>query len=178
MRLLFLFLIFSQVVNAQKYFTRTGLTEFKASIDAFEPVEAKNNSCSVILNTNTGDIAALIPINAFKFKIALMQEHFNENYMDSDKFPKATFKGKVENFNKNNLDTKKKHQIKGILTIRNISKNIDISATFHRIDTKTIIKSNFKVKPEDFGIEIPSVVRKKIAKTINISLNYELTEKK
>ena len=70
-----------QIAISQTYFTRTGLTKFKASVEAFEPVEAKNNSTTAILKTQTGDIAAQLFINAFKFRVKLMQEHFNENYM-------------------------------------------------------------------------------------------------
>lgn len=178
MRIFILFLIISQTICAQKYYTRTGLTEFKASINAFEPVEAINNSSSIILKINTGDIAALIPINAFKFKVTLMQEHFNENYMDSYKFPKATFKGKIKNFDKENFASKEKHLVQGVLTIRGISKNINTWAKISKKNDYIIIESNFSVKPENFGIKIPSVVRKKIADKINISLNYELKEKK
>ncbi len=177
MRTLILFLVISQTICAQKHFTRTGTTEFKASIDAFEPVEAINNSSSVILKVNTSEIAVLIPIKAFKFRVALMQEHFNENYMDSDEFPKATFKGKIKDFDFSNISSKSKYHIQGTLTIRNISNNVKILADIVKKDSKLLLKSNFTVKAEDYGIKIPSIVRKKIAEKINISLNYELKEK-
>jgi len=175
MRFLFLFLLISQTIFSQKYFTRTGSTEFKASIDAFEPVEAINKSSSVILKTTTGDIAALIPVKAFHFKVALMQEHFNENYMESDQFPKAIFKGSIKNLD---LNSTKEHLIKGILTIKGVAKEIETWAKIIKSDNKITLTSNFAIKPQDFNIKIPSIVRKKIAKKINISLNYELTEKK
>lgn len=178
MRFLILFLLLSQAINAQKYFTRNGLTEFKASTNAFVPIKASNNNCSVIFKINTGDIAALIPINAFEFKIALMQEHFNENYMDSYKFPKATFEGKIKNFNIEKFTSKQNYLVNGVITIRGVSKNIEIMAEISRKDDFIVIQSNFSVKTEDFGIKVPRLVRKKIAKEINISLNYELIEKK
>ena len=90
---LILFLLISFSTFAQKYFTKTGNTQFKASVEAFEPVEATNNSTTAIININSGEIASLLFIKAFNFRVALMQEHFNENYMDSSTFPKATFKG-------------------------------------------------------------------------------------
>ena len=171
-------LIFSQSILSQKYFTRTGNTEFKASIDAFEPVEAKNKSTTVVLNTENGDIAALLLIKAFQFRVSLMQEHFNENYMDSDTYPKATFSGKITDFNISEVDYEKNYIIKGILTIRNIAKNIEAIGKLKKTDSKILISSSFIVTPEDFNIKIPSIVRKKIAKTVTINFNYELSEKK
>lgn len=170
-------LICCQSLFSQKYFTRTGTTEFKASVATFEPVEALNNSTSVLL-TNDGKIASQLFISAFKFKIALMQEHFNENFMDSDKYPKATFKGEILNFNVNNLTSTKKHFIKGILTIKGIDKEIEAKATVSKVDDIIKIASQFTVLPSDFNIKIPSIIRKKIAKEIIIYLNYELNEKK
>lgn len=171
-------LLLSQTIIAQKYFTRTGGTNFKASVEAFEAVEATNNSTSVVLKTDSGDIAALLLIKAFKFKVALMQEHFNENYMDSDKHPKATFRGKIEGFNLADINTKKEYPIKGILTVRGIKKDVETTGTFSKSGNALKLNAVFSVKPQDFDIKIPSIVRKKIAKSINITLDYELVEKK
>ena len=170
--------LLSQTINAQKYFTRTGITDFKASVDVFEPVEAKNNSTTAILKINTREIAAQLFVSAFKFKVALMQEHFNENYMDSDTYPKATFRGKIENFSLDKLTTKKNFTLKGTIEIRGIKKEINTIITVG-LDKKVIkIKGDFSVNPQDFDIKIPSIVRKKIAQRINIEINYELVEKK
>ncbi len=175
----FLILLFlSCSVVAQKYYTKTGLTEFKASVEAFEPVEAKNNSTSVVLNTQTGDIASLLFVKAFSFRVALMQEHFNENYMDSNKFPKATFRGKIEGFNFAEISDSKEYTIKGTLTVRGVKKDIETVGTFAKNGGKLTLKASFGVKPEDFDIKIPKIVSKKIAGTINVILDYELIEKK
>ena len=177
--LILCFLFVAGTVSAQKYFTKTGETDFKASVEAFEPVEAKSNSTTVILNTSSGDIAALLFIKSFHFKVALMEEHFNENYMDSDKFPKATFKGKVADFDMSALSsTAKEYNLSGTLTVRGKTKEITTTAMISKDGDKVIIQSKFSVKPQDFGIDIPSIVRNKIAKEINITLNYELVEKK
>jgi len=170
------FLVATHIICAQKYFTRTGTTNFKASVEAFEPVEAKNKSTTVILKTDTGDIAAQLFITAFKFKVALMQEHFNENYMDSDKHPKATFRGKLKGFNIDIL--KNEYPLVGTLTVRGIKKEIETTAALEMVDGSIRLTSNFSVKPQDFDIKIPNIVRKKIAESINITLNYELFEKK
>jgi hypothetical protein len=166
-------------ISAQsKYFTKTGITDFKASVEAFEPVEATNKSTTVILNTSNGDIAALLFVKAFHFEIALMEEHFNENYMDSDKFPKATFKGNIDGFDIDKLSNKVTAlNLKGILNIRGKEKAIETTANLSREDGKIMLVANFSVAPQDFDIDIPKIVRKKIAEQININLNYELVQK-
>ncbi|WP_299122025.1 YceI family protein [uncultured Tenacibaculum sp.] len=171
-------ILVSQSITAQKYFTRTGSTHFKASVEAFEPVEATNNSSTAILKTNTGDIAAQLFITAFKFKVSLMQEHFNENYMDSDQYPKATFRGKLEGFSLENLSNSKEFPLKGTITVRGKKKKVNTTAKVVLKNNKIMLNSNFFVQPQDFGIKIPSIVRKKIAEQINVSIAYELVEKK
>lgn len=176
---LILILFITSYASAQKYFTKTGETEFKASVEAFEPVEAINKSTTVILNTKNGTIAALLFVKAFHFKVALMEEHFNENYMESDKFSKATFKGKIIEFDATSLsEIKKEFTLKGTITIRGKSKDIETIVLLKRVDNCILLVSSFTVSPEDFDIEIPSIVRSKIANAIQLNLNYELVEKK
>ncbi|WP_353778126.1 YceI family protein [Winogradskyella sp. 3972H.M.0a.05] len=178
-------LIFSVVllmtisVSAQKYFTKTGITEFKASVEAFEPVEAVNKSTTAILNVENGDIAGLLFLKAFHFKVALMQEHFNENYMDSDKYPKATFKGRILDFSFDELtEDGKLLKLDGVLNLRGKDKAISTIAKLTKVGDKIQVTSTFSVEPQDFDIKIPGIVKDKIAKTINVRLNYELIEKK
>lgn len=173
--ILTLVLLWHCLTFAQKYQTRTGLTEFKASVETFEPVEAKNKSTSVLLNAATGELGAIIFIKAFRFKVALMEEHFNENYMESDQFPKATFKGNITDFELSNLDSEvKTYRVKGILTIRNQPKAITFETQL-KLNHNTIrAEGEFEVQPADFNIKIPKIVRKKIARTTKISFNYEL----
>jgi polyisoprenoid-binding protein YceI len=175
-----LFLLFFVTFStfSQTYFTRTGNTDFKASVEAFEPVEATNNSTTVILKTASGDFAAQLFVTAFKFKVALMQEHFNENYMDSNKFPKAIFRGKLIDFNFSKIAEKKEYLLTGSLTVRGVKKEISTKASVILVDGKINVLAKFTVAPQDFDIDIPNVVRKKIADKININLNYDLVEKK
>jgi len=171
-------LLMASQLNAQKYFTRTGMTQFKASEKAYEPVEANNNSTTAILNTKTGQVAAQVFIAAFQFDNALMQEHFNENYMDSHQYPKATFKGILEDFSKNKLTSDSSFDLDGTLTIKGIEKEIHTKVYLKEENNRLYITSNFSVKPEDFDIKIPSIVRDKIAQQIQISIAYEFIEKK
>ena len=170
-------LLFSQSIAAQKYFTRAGTTHFKASVDAFEPIEAINNSSSSILKVDTGDIAIQLFINAFQFKVALMQEHFNENYMESERYPKAVFRGKISGFTLEKIKKQQVFPLLGTLTIRGKKKDINTTATVFFQQNKIKLLSNFSLKPQDFNIKIPRIVRKKIANQINISINYELLQK-
>src|SRR5690242_16719248 len=80
--------------NAQKYMTRTGKVTFFSSTPV-ENIEAVNNEAAAAVDAATGDVVFQVPIQSFKFEKSLMQEHFNENYMESDKFPKAVFKGNI-----------------------------------------------------------------------------------
>ena len=171
-------LLMSLHLNAQKYFTRTGTTQFEASEKVFEPVEATNKSTTAIFNTKTGAVATQVFMAGFQFKNALMQEHFNENYMDSSKYPKATFSGNIQNFSFEELsDYQKEHKIHGVLTIRGIEKEITISCRIKKIKNGLSLKTNFNVFASDFEIKIPKVVRNKISQEINITAEYDLIEK-
>src|SRR6478672_4504093 len=97
--LLLVFLSFTAITFAQdKMITKTGKITFEASVPAFEEVKGTNTAATCVLNPKTGEIASLALMKSFRFKLALMEEHFNENYVESDTYPKATFKGKIENF--------------------------------------------------------------------------------
>ena len=105
------------------------------------------------------------------FEKALMQEHFNENYVESDKFPKATFKGSILNFDAIK-DTATKAKVKGILTIHGISKEMIIEANFTKTKDVILVDGSFIVEVDDFNIKIPAVVAKNIAKKIKVSFNF------
>lgn len=174
--LLFLFVgIFH--VSAQKYATKTGNLKFEASVDSFEEVAAENKNTSAILDSGTGDIAVLTLMKGFRFKVALMEEHFNENYVESDKFPKASFKGKIEDFDASKLSaTAKTVKISGDLTLHGKTKKITVNAKISKSDDKITVTGNFEVKAEDFDIQIPKLVSKKVADKIKVNFNLPLTK--
>jgi len=171
-------LLMSLHLNAQKYFTRTGTTQFEASEKVFEPVEATNKSTTAIFNTKTGAVATQVFMAGFQFKNSLMQEHFNENYMDSHQYPKAVFKGEVKDFSMERLTTDSSFYLDGILTIRGIEKRIQTKVFIKEGNNHLFVTANFSVHPEDFDIKIPSLVREKIAKEVQIKIKYEFIEKK
>jgi hypothetical protein len=173
--LLFIFLSIWKISAQDKMITKSGQIIFEASVPSFEEVKAKTESVSCILNTKTGEIASLALQKSFRFKIALMEEHYNENYVESDKYPKATFKGKIENFDLTKIDKSgKTYSINGILEMNGKNKQINIRATIKKAEGGLEIKSDFVVNTDDFNIEIPSVVSKKVSKKVNVSFNFLL----
>jgi hypothetical protein len=163
---------------AQKMITRSGEIKFEASMPAFEEVSAKNNTVSAILDQSNGEIAVLALIKAFKFKAPLMEEHFNENYMESSKFPKATFKGKIVNFDSSKVSSKKmEYDLEGDLTIHGVTKKVKTKIVLVLNGGKLSVASNLIVKAKDFNIAIPSLVKSKIAEDIAISIKLLLEPK-
>ena len=167
-RLAYLLIVISINTFAQgKYLTKTGTLNFEASVPSFEEVAAINNSVTAILNTSNNEFAALALVKGFRFKNALMEEHFNENYAESDEFPKAIFKGKVTD------DT-----INGELTFHGVSKPIDdIPITITNKDEYIIMTGSFMVKASDFDIKIPKIVKSKVAEDIKVSFEFQLEKK-
>ena len=102
-----------------------------------------------------------------------MQEHFNENYLESNKFPKSTFEGDIKNFDIDNLTNDfKNHIISGKLTIKGETQNINTEAQLRLINEKIELKCSFDILLSDFGIKIPRVVFKKIDEKVKINLNF------
>jgi polyisoprenoid-binding protein YceI len=161
---------------AQKYMTRTGKVTFY-SATPIEKIEAFNNEVANILNGQTGDILFSVPIKSFKFEKQTMQEHFNEDYMESDKFPKSEFKGKITNISEVNFtkDGVYKTKADGKLTIHGVTQTVSIPGTITVKGAEVTANSKFMVKAKDYEIKIPSLVADKIAKEIEITVNSVLT---
>lgn len=176
--LIFAFFITISVVGQTKYYTKSGSINFEASVSNFEPVAAKNNTVSAILKDD-GTFASLALIRGFQFKKALMQEHFNEKrFMDSETFPKAKFNGNVEGFNLSDLSSEdKEYNIKGNLSIHGVTKEITTTAKLKSVDGKIYLSSKFSVNIADYDIALKSKVSEKIAKTVNVDINFELNKK-
>tara|TARA_B110000908_G_C9987604_1_gene328292 strand:- start:77 stop:670 length:594 start_codon:yes stop_codon:yes gene_type:complete len=175
--IIFLSSIFS-IVNAQeKFITKFGEINFEASVPSFEEVKATHNSVSAIIKSN-GEFASLALIKGFRFKVALMEEHFNENYAESSTYPKATFKGKVKDFDISELSTDdKEYVISGTVNMHGVDKNIETKAFIRKVNDIIFLETQFILKPEDFNIDIPSVVSSKIAEEIHVSASFEFKGK-
>lgn len=161
-----------------KHITKTGLVNFEASVPSFEEVKASNNTTTAIIDTENGNLAALVLVKGFRFKNALMEEHFNENYAESDQYPKATFKGSISDFNVSHLNNElKPFTFNGTLNFHGESKKISEVLQISILNEYIIIKGVFKVSAADFNIKIPSVVKNKIANDIEILFDFKLKKK-
>jgi hypothetical protein len=168
-------LLLGNIGFSQKMMTRTGEIKFEASMPAFEEVAASNNTVSSILDMSTGDFVSLALVKAFKFKAPLMEEHFNENYMESSKFPKSTFKGKIANFEAKKLSAKPlDFDLEGDLTIHGVTKKIKTKINLALNNGKITAKSTFFIKPQDYSIKIPNLVKGKIADNAKVVINFVL----
>ena len=126
-----------------------------------------------VLNPKTGEIASLALMKGFRFKLALMEEHFNENYINSDTYPKATFKGKIENFDATALTaTAKEYTIKGKLELHGKTNEVTSIAKIRKIDGGIEIITNFSVNSDDYAIAIPSVVKSKVSNKVKVKAEF------
>ena len=178
MSLLLVVAVTSTSVFAQKYMTRTGKVSFFSSTSV-ENIEAFNNETASVLDSKTGDIVFQVPIKSFKFEKALMQEHFNENYMESTKYPKAEYKGKIANLGDVNFAKDGTYNVKtqGKLTIHGVTRDVSLPGTVTVKGNDVTVNSKFSVRTADYGIKIPSVVEGKIAKSIEVTVNSILSKK-
>lgn len=171
--------LFALVLRAQdKYIDRNGTLIFEASEKSMEEVKASNGSTTAIFNAETGEIAALALMRGFRFKNSLMEEHFNENYVESDKYPKATFNGVVVGPGPDGFSLQSKEvQVRGTLELHGKTKEIQTPLQMGRIGDTITLAGTFKVVPSDFDIDIPKIVRNKIAREVFVHIDFKLIKK-
>jgi len=160
----------------QLYATRSGFIGFYSKTP-LEDIKAENNQVYAIIDGGKKNIAFSLLVKGFIFQKELMQEHFNENYIESDKYPKANFTGAYTGDVPLNKDGVYKVTVKGNLNLHNVTKSVEAPATIEIKDGHLIGQSDFKLKPEDFNINIPSLVRDKIDKAISVKVNIDCTTK-
>ena len=174
----FLLLAVTIAFGQSKYMTKSGSMSFEASQPSFEPIEATHSAVSALLSADTGELAVLALVRGFRFPLALMEEHFNENYIESHQYPKTSFKGSILNFDSNALSNQPRTvQLTGELSMHGVTKPINVSATVFKTDERITLESSFSVKTSDFGIEIPSLVRKQIDENVQIQVSLPLQRK-
>lgn len=157
-----------------KFIAKNAFISFYSSTP-MEDILGESNEAVTILDSENGEILFQAIMTTFHFKRALMEEHFNENYMESSKFPKTKFKGKIEGFTKDMLKAPVANiKITGQLNVHGVDKTISVPGTLGLENGKLVATSKFKVTPEDYGIVIPSLVRDKIGKEmeITVKVNY------
>ncbi|MBT8263615.1 MAG: YceI family protein [Bacteroidia bacterium] len=161
----------------EKLKTKTGEITFEASVPSFEEVKATNENVSAILNSETGEFAALALVKGFRFKVALMEEHFNENYMESSTYPKAVFKGIIQNFDSSSVtNSPTELVINGSVTMHGETKELSTAVKLWKEGSTIVLSTSFVMKPGDFNIKIPAVVSNKIAEEVTVDAQFSLTK--
>jgi hypothetical protein len=175
--LVILCLVLTQFGWSQKYLSRTAELKFDASVPNMVEIAAKNNKVSAILDASSGKFAVNALINEFKFKVPLMEEHFNENYMETSKYPNAKFSGQIANFDAAKLTSKVTYEIEGDLTLHGVTKKVKAKMTLVTTGGKVNAHCSFTVHAQDYKIEIPSLVKEKFAENIKVVFDGELASK-
>jgi hypothetical protein len=171
-KLFILVLLVSSVgaFGQSKFIAKNAYISFYSSTP-MEDILGESNEAVTILDSSNGEIVFQALMTTFHFKRALMEEHFNENYMESTKFPKAKFKGTIDGFKKEMLTAPVANiKITGVLNVHGVDKTITVPGTIGLQDGKLVATSKYKVTPEDFGIVIPSLVRDKVGKEMDITV--------
>jgi len=156
--------------SAQKYVLEKSNVIFYSEA-AIENITAKNSKASSVLNTQTSEVAFSIPIREFQFAKKLMQEHFNEKYMESEKFPKSTFSGKLIGFSSTEKGVQ---QVKanGKLMIHGVTLTVKVPGTAELQSDRIILKSKFMVKLADYNIKIPQLMWQNIAEQVEVTVDF------
>jgi polyisoprenoid-binding protein YceI len=160
---------------AQKFMTKNGYIKFYSETP-METIEAENQQINSAYDHNNGAFVFKVLIKSFEFEKALMQEHFNENYLESDEFPVAIFKGKI--VNNEAVDLNKTGQVavkvKGNIKIHGVSRELETDGLMDIQGDMIHATAKFMVKPADFNIEIPGAVIDNIAEGIEVTVDVKL----
>ncbi len=162
--------------NAQKYIDRSGKASFFSSAP-MEDIEAHSEQAVSVIDVKSGDIVASLLMRSFNFRKALMQEHFNEKYVESQKYPKATFKGNITNIG--GLDVKKDGtyilEVAGDITLHGVTRQVNVKAEAVVSNGAIQAKAVFPLKVKDFKIKIPKLVIQNIAEEVEVTVSFNYT---
>lgn len=163
-------LLFVYEGQAQRFISNSAKIHFFSSAP-MEDIEASSNQCQSIIDISTGDMVFSMNVNTFQFSNSLMQEHFNENYLETDKYPKSTFKAKLDGF-KNEYGT---HTVsaKGEFMIHGVKQQVEIEGTLNYTEDQIQISAKFPVTLADYKIKIPKAVFYNIAEVIDVTVEFD-----
>ena len=165
----------SSLLAQDKFFTKSGRINFVSKAPV-ENINGNNKSVTCVLDTKTGNMQFAVLMKGFEFEKALMQEHFNENYVESHKFPKAEFKGQVINNSEINYSKDGTYQakVKGTLTMHGETKEVETTGSIVVKSGKLQAGADFTILLSDFKIEIPKLVKDNISNTVKIIVDCSL----
>lgn len=174
MAFLFIFSGFS-ALQAQLYRNKAdaGIITF-FSKSPLENIEASNRKVTIVLKTTTNDIQFGVTMLSFKFASSLMEEHFNENYVESDKYPTCTFRGKINETVDYTKDGEYKVTVKGTLDLHGVTKEIEVPGTITVKGNTITVNSKFNIKIADYKIKVPSMYVQNIAEEVEVTVNGSL----
>lgn len=162
---------------AQKFFTKSGRIDFNATAPASpEKIEATNRTVTCVIDAATGNMQFAVLVKGFTFERALMQEHFNENYMESEKFPRAEFKGAIVNNSSVNYNKDGEYPVtvKGKLTVHGETKDVESNGKITIKAGKPSASASFSIVLADYKVAVPSLVADKVNKTAQIIVTCAL----
>ena len=170
---IFILLILEHAQAQTKYIDRAGKVSFFSSAP-IEDIEAHNHQAVSVLDVETGDVVASMLMRSFNFRKALMEEHFNENYVESHKYPKATFKGNVSNISELDISKDGKYtlEVSGEITLHGVTKPLSLKAEAVVNNGTIQAKAVFPLTVKDFKIEIPRLVINNIAEVVEVSVSF------
>jgi polyisoprenoid-binding protein YceI len=157
---------------AQRYMVQKSRVSFFSDA-VLEDITAHNTRVAGLLDLATSEFAFSVPIREFQFRKSLMKEHFNEKYMESEKYPKGTFTGTLSGFSENK-DGQQQVTAKGKLTIHGVSREVEIPGTIEKGNSKFSITAKFMVRLKDYDIAIPQLLWQNIAEEVEVSVDLTL----
>ena len=155
---------------SQRYQLASSQVSFYSSAP-LEDIEAETAEAKSIFNAATGEVAFVIPIKSFEFDKALMQEHFNENYLESDKYPNASFEGELEGFDENQSGSQTV-TAQGQMTIHGVTQSLEVEGTIQPQAGGWEMEAIFPIKMADYKIKIPKVVFYNIAEVVDVTVHF------
>jgi hypothetical protein len=157
-------------VQAQKFSLAQSTVTFFSDA-AIEDITATNSKTTSLWNVSTGEIVFSVPIKEFEFEKSLMRTHFNEKYMESDKYPRALFQGKIAGIK---MDVREPQLVKaqGKITIHGVTREIEVPGTIQVKEGEIIAKAKFIVKLQDYKIKIPQLLWQNIAEEVEVTVDF------
>ena len=169
--ILSLLIVLPLSIFAQKWKANSSYVKFYSDAP-MEKIEAINEKSGSVVDLSSGDIVFSIPISQFQFEKSLMQEHFNENYLESDKYPKATFKGKLKGYDASKTGKQKATAV-GTMNIHGVDQKVEIEGDIEISDSKMHMESVFPIEVADYKIKIPSIVFYNIAEVVEVTIKFD-----
>jgi hypothetical protein len=167
---LFGFVLLSGTASGQKLTSEKGDLSF-FSDGAIEDIEARNSMVGSLFNVTTGELVYIAKIKDFIFPKTLMREHFNEKYMETEKFPKSTFQGKLIGFSPNASGEQRVRAV-GKINLHGITRDVDVPGTLEFVGGKARMKAKFFVKLSDYNIRIPTLIWQNIAEEVEVRVEF------